>query len=139
MRSMNESIHEALFAQIKWDAAGLVPVIAQQHDSGAILMLAWMNRAALRATLAEQRAVYYSRSRRKLWRKGEQSGHTQWVKEIRIDCDGDAVLLQVAQDGGIACHTGRHSCFYRRHENGAWRTVEVVLKDPHEIYRAASP
>lgn len=132
---MSESSYaESLCAHIKWDAAGLVPVIAQQHDSGKILMLAWMNRAALRATLAEQRAVYYSRSRRQLWRKGEQSGHAQLLKEIRLDCDGDAVLLQVEQRGGLACHTGRRSCFYRRYEARAWRAVEAVLKDPHEIY-----
>ena len=124
-----------LLEQIKWDPAGLVPAIAQQHDTGKILMLAWMNREALTATLAEGQAVYYSRSRKKLWRKGEESGHNQRLVEMRIDCDGDVVLLQVDQAGGIACHTGRHSCFYRSCREDEWREVEPVLKDPKEIYR----
>ena len=124
-----------LLEQIKWDPAGLVPAIAQQHDTGKILMLAWMNREALTATLAEGQAVYYSRSRKKLWRKGEESGHNQRLVEMRIDCDGDVVLLQVDQAGGIACHTGRHSCFYRSCQGNEWREVEPVLKDPEEIYR----
>jgi len=126
-----------LLAAVKWDDAGLVPAIAQEHSTGKVLMVAWMNREALAATLAEGRAVYYSRSRRKLWRKGEESGHRQTVHEMRIDCDGDVVLLQVEQAGGIACHTGRHSCFYRRFDNNAgdWREVEPVLKDPKAIYR----
>ena len=127
-------MNQALLQKIKWDRDGLVPAIAQQHDSGKVLMVAWMNRAALAATLAEGRAVYYSRSRKKLWRKGEESGHQQTVREIRIDCDGDVVLMQVEQAGGIACHTGRHSCFYRRHQGDQWREVEPVLKDPGEIY-----
>lgn len=134
---MNELINESLLTHIKWNEAGLVPVIAQQ-PSGTILMVAWMNRAALAATLKGGQAVYYSRSRQKLWHKGEQSGHVQTVKEIRLDCDGDVVLLQVEQSGGIACHTGRQSCFYRRYENGAWHTVDKVLKDPSEIYGAGS-
>lgn len=124
-----------LLAQVKWDDAGLLPAIAQEHASGKVLMVAWMNREALAATIAEGRAVYYSRSRKKLWRKGEESGHQQTVLEMRLDCDGDTLLLQVEQAGGIACHTGRHSCFYRRLENDAWRAVEPVLKDPAAIYR----
>lgn len=125
-----------LAEQVKWDDAGLVPAIAQQHDSGKVLMLAWMNREALEATLAEGRAVYYSRSRRKLWRKGEESGHIQKLVEARLDCDGDALLLRVEQIGGIACHTGRHNCFYRVAGDGEWREDEPVLKDPKTIYRS---
>ncbi|MGI9311158.1 MAG: phosphoribosyl-AMP cyclohydrolase [bacterium] len=128
-------MNQALLQQVNWDRDGLVAAIAQEHASGRVLMVAWMNREALAATLDEKRAVYYSRSRRKLWRKGEESGHTQTLKEIRLDCDGDAVLMQVEQIGGIACHTGRHNCFYRRCEQGEWRAVEPVLKDPGEIYR----
>jgi len=124
-----------LIARVKWDANGLVPAIAQEHGSGKVLMVAWMNREALAATLAEGQAVYYSRSRQKLWRKGEQSGHRQTLVEMRLDCDGDTVLMQVEQAGGIACHTGRHSCFYLRFDNGQWREVEPVLKDPARIYR----
>ena len=131
-------MNQTLLEQIKWDPDGLVPAIAQEHHSGKILMVAWMNREALTATLAEGRAVYYSRSRQKLWRKGEESGHGQTLKEIRIDCDGDVVLMQVEQIGGIACHTGRHNCFYRRYRDGRWHEVEPVLKDPGEIYRSKS-
>jgi len=131
---MAESAHN-LLERIKWDANGLVPAIAQEHASGKVLMVAWMNREALAATLAEGQVVYYSRWRQKLWRKGEQSGHRQTLVEMRLDCDGDTLLMQVEQAGGIACHTGRHSCFYRRFENGDWREVEPVLKDPAEIYR----
>ena len=120
--------------QIKWNQAGLVPAIAQEHDTGKVLMVAWMNRQALQATLAEGRAVYFSRSRQKLWRKGEESGHVQQLKEIRIDCDADVVLMQVEQIGGIACHTGRHNCFYQRYQDGNWIDVDPVLKDPAEIY-----
>lgn len=123
--------------QIKWNQAGLAPAIAQEQDSGRILMVAWMNRQALQATLEEGRAVYFSRSRQKLWRKGEESGHVQKVKEIRIDCDADVVLMQVEQIGGIACHTGRHNCFYQRYQDGKWIEVEPVLKDPSVIYRSA--
>lgn len=119
---------------VKWDDRGLVTAIAQDHASGRILMVAWMNREALALTLQEGRAVYWSRSRGKLWRKGEESGHVQRVHEVRLDCDGDAILLAVEQLGGIACHTGRESCFYRRHEDGAWRIVDDVLKSPDEIY-----
>lgn len=120
--------------EVKWDDRGLVTAIAQDHASGRILMVAWMNREALALTLAEGRAVYWSRSRGKLWRKGEESGHVQRVHEVRLDCDGDALLLSVEQLGGIACHTGRESCFYRRHDAGEWRIVEDVLKSPDEIY-----
>ena len=123
---------------IKWDAAGLVPVIAQEQATGDVLMFAWMNREALAATAARGEAVYYSRSRKRLWHKGEESGHVQQVHEIRLDCDQDVILLKVTQRGhepGIACHTGRHSCFFLRHENGAWAAVEPVLKDPATIYK----
>lgn len=123
--------------RVCWNADGLVPAIAQDADSGQVLMLAWMNRAALTETLASGRAVYWSRSRRTLWRKGETSGHSQQVREVRLDCDGDAVLLRVTQAGGIACHTGRSSCFFRRWEPASgWETVDPVLKDPEEIYGA---
>ena len=120
-----------------WNADGLVPAIAQDADSGQVLMLAWMNQAALAETLASGRAVYWSRSRRALWRKGETSGHSQQVREVRLDCDGDTVLLRVTQAGGIACHTGRSSCFFRRWDpvNG-WEAVDPVLKDPGDIYGA---
>jgi len=123
---------------IKWDADGLVPVIAQERASGDVLMFAWMNREALALTAARGEAVYWSRSRQKLWHKGEESGHTQTVHELRIDCDNDVVLLKITQQGhepGIACHTGRHSCFFQRLENGVWSAVEPVLKDPERIYR----
>ncbi|MCY3768922.1 MAG: phosphoribosyl-AMP cyclohydrolase [Gammaproteobacteria bacterium] len=125
-----------MIEQIKWNEAGLVPAIAQQHDTGKVLMVAWMNREALELTLAEGRAVYFSRSRQKLWRKGEESGHVQELREIRIDCDSDVVLMQVEQIGGIACHTGRENCFYRRYRDGEWEEVDPVLKDPAEIYPA---
>lgn len=120
--------------EIKWNEAGLVPAIAQQHDTGKVLMVAWMNRVALQTTLDEGRAVYYSRSRKKLWRKGEESGHVQTLIELRIDCDNDVVLMQVEQIGGIACHTGRHNCFYKQYGDGEWKEVDPVLKDQAEIY-----
>lgn len=120
--------------RVKWNADGLAPAIAQDVASGQVLMLAWMNRDSLRATLDSGEAVYWSRSRRKLWRKGEESGHVQRVHEVRLDCDEDALLLRVEQLGGIACHTGRHHCFYRRYENGNWVDVEPVIRDPKEIY-----
>ena len=123
---------------IKWDAQGLVPVIAQEQGSGDVLMFAWMNREALQKTAELGRAVYFSRSRNKLWFKGEESGHVQTVHEIRIDCDADVVLLKVTQLGhtpGIACHTGRHSCFFSLYENGEWKITEPVLKDPQTIYQ----
>lgn len=119
---------------VKWDADGLVPAIAQAESTGRILTLAWMNRAALRATVDENRAVYWSRSRQRLWRKGEQSGHIQQLKELRIDCDSDAILLLVEQIGGIACHTGRESCFFRSYHSGRWDVTDEVIKDPADIY-----
>ncbi len=122
---------------ITWDAQGLVPVIAQEQGSKDVLMFAWMNREALQKTVDLGRAVYFSRSRKKLWHKGEESGHVQLVHEIRIDCDADVVLLTVTQQGhdpGIACHTGRHSCFFSVLQNGQWQPVEPVLKDPATIY-----
>ena len=123
--------------QVRWDERGLIPVIAQEAGSGDVLMFAWMNREALRLTAEQGRAVYFSRSRGKLWFKGEESGHVQSVHEIRMDCDEDVLLLRVTQQGhepGIACHTGRHSCFYRRLEAGRWSAVDPVLKDPETIY-----
>jgi phosphoribosyl-AMP cyclohydrolase len=120
---------------IKWTEDGLVPVIAQESDSGKVLMLAWMNREALQLTVAESRAIYWSRSRRRLWRKGEESGHVQLVRDIRLDCDNDVILLQVEQKGGIACHTGRHNCFFQQLQDGKWVTVEPVIKDPDAIYQ----
>lgn len=122
-------------AEIRFDADGLVPVIAQDAASGRVLMVAWANREALAETVQTQRAVYWSRSRGRLWRKGEESGHTQQVSEIRLDCDGDVVLYAVSQAGGIACHTGRESCFYRRLADGHWNAVDPVLRDPELIYR----
>jgi len=120
--------------EIKWDSDGLVPAIAQDAESGEVLMVAWMNRESLALTLEKNRAVYWSRSRQKIWFKGEESGHVQQLKEIRIDCDADVLLLQVEQLGGIACHTGRKRCFYRVYKNGEWQTDEPVLKDPKDIY-----
>jgi phosphoribosyl-AMP cyclohydrolase len=124
--------------EVNWDERGLVPAIAQEAASGDVLMVAWMNRDALAATVARGEAVYWSRSRGRLWHKGEESGHVQQVHEVRLDCDGDVVLLRVTQRGhepGIACHTGRHSCFFRRYDNGRWISVDPVLKDPELIYR----
>ncbi len=121
--------------KVKWTDEGLVPVIAQDATSGTVLMLAWMNREALRLTAGGGEAVYWSRSRKKLWHKGEESGHVQKVKEIRLDCDEDVVLLKVEQIGGIACHTGRNHCFFQKLEQGNWLAVEPVLKDPAEIYK----
>lgn len=120
--------------RVKWDEHGLVPVIAQEDGSNDVLMFAWMNRDALYKTVELGEAVYWSRSRKKLWHKGEESGHVQKVKEIRLDCDEDVVLLKIVQEGDIACHTGRHSCFFNKFENGDWQAVEPVLKDPDEIY-----
>ncbi len=122
--------------EVRWDAQGLVPAIAQDAQSGRILMLAWMDREALTLTAATGHAVYWSRSRQRLWHKGESSGHQQEVAEIRLDCDADVIVLQVHQRGGIACHTGRASCFYRVLENQQWSTVDPVLKDPEDIYRS---
>lgn len=120
--------------EIKWGDDGLVPVIAQEAGSGKVMMFAWMNREALEITAQEGRAVYWSRSRSKLWPKGEESGHVQKVLEIRTDCDKDVILLSIKQLGGIACHTGRESCFYNRLETKGWNAVEPVLKDPADIY-----
>lgn len=122
---------------IRWTADGLVPAIAQDADSGDILMMAWMNAEALQLTVTEGQAVYWSRSRGKLWRKGESSGHQQVVRDIRLDCDADVILLKVEQKGDIACHTGRRSCFYQSLQQGEWQNVEPVLKDPAAIYSAA--
>jgi phosphoribosyl-AMP cyclohydrolase len=122
--------------EIKWNSDGLVPAIAQDHKTGRVLMMAWMNRESLALTAAEQRAIYWSRSRGKLWRKGEESGHVQKLHEMRLDCDADVIILSVEQLGHIACHTGRESCFYRVYEDGQWKTVDPVLKDPDAIYSA---
>jgi phosphoribosyl-AMP cyclohydrolase len=120
--------------QLKWDERGLVPVIAQDAESARVLMLAWMDREALARTAETGEAIYYSRSRERLWRKGEESGHVQRVREIRLDCDNDVVLLKVEQVGGIACHTGRPSCFFQQLIGDRWVTIEAVVKDPTEIY-----
>ena len=120
---------------LKWDSDGLMPAIAQDRDSGEVLMLAWMNREALRLSSEQGRAVYWSRSRQKLWFKGEESGHIQPVAEIRVDCDADVILLQIEQIGGIACHTGRRRCFFRVLQNGDWQIDEEIIKNPDEIYR----
>lgn len=121
--------------QVAWNSDGLVPAIAQDAESGQILMMAWMNREALELTVSESRAVYWSRSRQKLWRKGEESGNVQLLKELRLDCDNDVILIQVKQLGGIACHTGRASCFYSVLRDGQWQAVDAVIKDPKEIYQ----
>ena len=124
--------------QVKWDAQGLVPVIAQEVGSNDVLMFAFMNRESLARTVESGEAVYFSRSRQRLWHKGEESGHIQTVHELRLDCDNDVVLLKVEQLGhtpGIACHTGRHSCFFRLYADGEWQTVEPVLKNPQDIYK----
>lgn len=121
--------------EIKWDADGLVPVIAQEYDSGEVVMFAWMNREALALSAETMQAVYWSRSRKKLWRKGEESGHIQKIHQIRIDCDEDVILLKIEQVGGIACHTGRHSCFFKKLDNGHWLIDQPVIKSPEEIYK----
>jgi phosphoribosyl-AMP cyclohydrolase len=121
--------------EVGWNEEGLVPVIAQEASSGRILMFAWMNRASLAQTVATGEATYWSRSRKRLWRKGEESGHVQKVMEIRLDCDEDAVLLSVEQVGGIACHTGRHNCFFRKLDGGRWVVTDPVIKEPGTIYR----
>jgi phosphoribosyl-AMP cyclohydrolase len=122
--------------EVRWTEDGLVPAIVQEAGTGQVLMVAWMNREALELTVAEGHAVYWSRSRKKLWRKGEESGHRQKVHEIRLDCDEDVILLSVEQVGGIACHTGRHHCFFRVLKDGRWETVEPVLKSPATIYHS---
>jgi phosphoribosyl-AMP cyclohydrolase len=121
--------------EVPFNEAGLIAAVAQDAASGRVLTLAWMNREALERTVESGHAVYWSRSRKKLWRKGEESGNVQKVLELRLDCDSDAVLLKVEQAGGIACHTGRESCFYRKLENGRWVTVDPVLKDPAVLYK----
>lgn len=121
-------------AEVKWTQEGLVPAIAQDANSGKVLMMAWMNEEALRLTCETKEAIYYSRSRNKLWHKGETSGHIQKVHEVRLDCDADVIVLKVEQIGGIACHTGRESCFYRVYQDNQWQSVDPVLKDPKDIY-----
>lgn len=126
---------EDWIAQVKWDQRGLVTAVAQDADSGQVLMVAWMNDEALKLTVEEGRAVYWSRSRKRLWRKGEKSGHVQHLRELCLDCDGDTVLLKVEQIGGIACHTGRRHCFYRKLDTaGEWQVTEAVERDPKDIY-----
>lgn len=126
---------ECWLERIKWDEKGLVPAIAQDHKTGRVLMVAWMNQESLRLTVEEQRAIYWSRSRQKLWRKGEESGHVQILHEVRLDCDSDVIVLQVEQKGGIACHTGRESCFFSVLRDGKWVTEDPVLKHPDDIYK----
>jgi len=121
--------------QVKWNDDGLVPVITQEFETKQVLTLAWMNKASLQLTVETGYAVYWSRSRQKIWHKGEQSGNQQQIKSIRLDCDNDAILLEVVQKGGIACHTGRHHCFYQQLVDGQWQTTEQVLKDPKEMYK----
>jgi phosphoribosyl-AMP cyclohydrolase len=127
-----------LLQEISWNEQGLIPVIAQDWQTGEVLMLAWMNHDALQLTISEGRAIYWSRSRQALWRKGEESGHVQYLKELRIDCDADTVLLKVEQIGGIACHTGRRHCFFQRLEQGAWSVTDAVIKQPEDIYGKTS-
>jgi phosphoribosyl-AMP cyclohydrolase len=131
---MPADINQNFIDQVRWNQDGLLPAIAQDSKTHEILMFAWMNRESLALTVAENRAIYWSRSRKKLWRKGEESGHIQSIKEIRIDCDEDVIILKIEQLGGIACHTGRRSCFYRRLNNSVWETVEKVIKNPADIY-----
>jgi phosphoribosyl-AMP cyclohydrolase len=129
-------VSTAWLDELTWDKDGLIPAIAQDAETGDVLMFAWMNRDALARTAETGEAVYFSRSRGKLWHKGEESGHTQKIREIRIDCDNDVVLLKIEQVGGIACHTGRRSCFFQKYfADGRWEAVEPVLKDPKEIYK----
>ena len=128
-------MNDSWLDKVSWTDDGLVPVIAQDAHTGSVLMMAWMSREALQATVQSGRAVYWSRSRRKLWHKGEESGHTQQVRGVYIDCDGDVILLKVEQAGGIACHTGRASCFFSQLDKGVWVAVDPVLKAPDEIYK----
>jgi phosphoribosyl-AMP cyclohydrolase len=128
-------VNQQWLDEIAWNEDGLIPAIAQDAGDGRVLMVAWMNREALAATVERGEAVYYSRSRGKLWHKGEESGHTQKVREVRLDCDGDVVVLAIEQTGGIACHTGHARCFFRRLENGRWVETETVLKYPEQIYK----
>ena len=128
-------MNAAWLDEIQWTEDGLVPVIAQQHNSGRVVMFAWMNRESLELTEKEGYAVYWSRSRQRLWRKGEESGHRQKVIAMQLDCDADVILIKIEQEGGIACHTGRESCFYRSLIDGEWQATEPVLKDPKSIYK----
>jgi phosphoribosyl-AMP cyclohydrolase len=130
-------MNEEWLDRIQWTADGLVPVIAQETGSGRVLMLAWMNHEALQQTVARGEAVYWSRSRRRLWHKGETSGNVQKVRGIHLDCDNDVLLLEVEQSGGVACHTGRHSCFFQQLRDGDWVTMDAVLKDPNTMYGSA--
>lgn len=132
---MNKPHNQSWLDEIKWTEEGLVPAIAQDAKSGRVLMFAWMNREALALTARKGEAVYYSRSRNKLWHKGEESGHIQKVESIRLDCDNDVILLAIEQTGDIACHTGRQSCFFKELHNDIWETVDAVIKDPEEIYK----
>jgi phosphoribosyl-AMP cyclohydrolase len=127
-------VSESWLDKVVFDADGLIPAIAQEVGTGRLLMTAWMNREALAETVRSGRAVYWSRSRKRLWRKGEESGHVQLIRQVRLDCDGDVIMLEVEQMGGIACHTGHGRCFFRKLENGMWVEVEPVLKDPGQIY-----
>ena len=133
----NDAETENWLDAIKWTDDGLLPVIAQDFDSGRILMFAWMNRESLQLTRDTGHAVYWSRSRKRLWHKGEESGNQQVIREMRIDCDADVLLIKVEQKGGISCHTGRESCFYRRFDDqgNSWKSIDEVLKDPREIYK----
>lgn len=131
---MSDGTGAGWLEEVAWNAEGLVPAIAQDAASGRVLMVAWMNREALARTAREGRAVYWSRSRGRLWPKGEESGHVQRIRDIRLDCDGDVILLSIEQIGGIACHTGRERCFFRRLQDGRWATTDPVLKDPGDIY-----
>lgn len=127
-------VNDTILQQVTWNDQGLVPAIAQDDETGLVLMMAWMNADALKETLQTGRACYWSRSRQALWRKGESSGNEQLVRSVRLDCDGDTLLLRVEQKGGVACHTGRQSCFYRQPEDSGWRDVEPVLKTPESMY-----
>ena len=139
----NSAANAKWLKKVKWDENGLVPVIAQEAVTGDVLMFAWMNRDALARTVELGEAVYWSRSRKKLWHKGEESGHIQKVQEMRLDCDEDVILLKIEQTGGIACHTGRHSCFFNKFDgdavNGEWQVTEPVLQDPATIYPEKKP
>ena len=134
LKSPNLFMPDTWLSKINWSEDGLIPVIAQEADSGKILMVAWMNRDALKLTIEKREAVYWSRSRKKLWHKGEESGHIQKIKDIYLDCDEDVLLLIVEQIGGIACHTGRHNCFFQKLEDNEWVIAAPVIKDPLEIY-----
>ncbi len=131
----HESMPDIWLNKVNWSKDGLVPVVTQEASSNSVLMVAWMDRAALKLTVETGEAVYWSRSRKKLWRKGEESGHIQKIKEIYLDCDKDVLLLTVEQVGGIACHTGRHNCFFNKLENERWVVIASEIKDPQEIYR----